>query len=490
MASQKAKQIDFLIAGYANSSGQPYKAGKVYFWESSSKTTKKTVWQDRNKANAYSQPVVLGNRGEATVFGDGEYYIEIYDKNDVLVKTLDLINYSAEVDFGGLYIDVASLYGTSGPNIQAAIDDLETTLNYVLLFKDADFAVSQNITLPSNVVLKAMPTANIEVAQSITLNINGFVDAGDYEVFSGQGTVNLEKNENIGFNWASGVTINWKAGHYTLAIKQKYRRPNLVWASNSTVTVQTALYDGTSGQASVLFPDGELRHDSNTDHIIFDITQNADFQGEGLQAGLKAGTSESANTWYAIYAVKCDDSSSFVLVGDSLTPKPSNIATLNTTYGKNSWVYLGLIRNGDNVNYQNDIVDFSTSGDTVLFKAWAGINNYGGGAPGFRVLSATATGQAYSHSSGMGASDTPDTIEILHLVARVSLTADYLNIEYLNNNKDSNRNAPLFRAEVSSEYVYGAIWMPIKLGVWIGAGSSANINLWVNGFKDPYLGVN
>ena len=114
MASQKAKQIDFLSAGLSDSSGQPYRGGKVYFWPSSSKTTPKAVYNDINKSQVLAQPIILGNAGESTVFGDGVYYIEVYDKNDVLVKPYDGYSYSASVDFGGLYTDIGAEYGTTG----------------------------------------------------------------------------------------------------------------------------------------------------------------------------------------------------------------------------------------------------------------------------------------------------------------------------------------------------------------------------------------
>ena len=255
MASQKAKQIDFLLAGYTDSSGNPYKKGKVYFWESSAKTTAKTVWQDRNKASSHSQPVILGNSGEATVFGDGEYYIEIYDKNDVLVKTLNLVNYSAEVDFGGLYVDVGSLYGFSGPNIQSAIDDLNVAQNYVLLFKDGDFTVSQDITVPTNAMCKVMPTADISVSSGFTFTPNGNIDAGEYAIFSGSGTVSLP-NQKVSLDvWGGSISSDgvyvYSSGKVGLKTNTQSKSSDFTVTSNDSNS--TFLVDDSSGDVTVSF---------------------------------------------------------------------------------------------------------------------------------------------------------------------------------------------------------------------------------------------
>jgi len=209
MASQKAKQMDFLLSGISNSSGQPYKAGIAYFWESSAKTTAKTVWGTRNKTSPVTQ-VTLGNRGEATIFGDGEYYIEVYDSSAVLVKTYNLLNYSAEVDFGGIYIDVGASYGFTGPNVQSAIDDLDSSLNYVFLFKDGEFTISQNVILPTNAIPVIHPTATLAISNTFTLTVNAQPNPmGDFEAFTGTGTLAFGANVKfIDDDWyASGLTI-------------------------------------------------------------------------------------------------------------------------------------------------------------------------------------------------------------------------------------------------------------------------------------------
>lgn len=138
-----------------------------------------------------------------------------------------------------------------------------------------------------------------------------------------------------------------------------YRRPNLIWASITQVNVDDVVV---TNQPQVLFPDGELRGETSTTLYNFVITRNAVLTG-AKQSGLRTGLSEATNTWYAIYAVKSQDATGFVTVGDTILPIRSNIATLNSNFGTNSWVYLGMIANGNNSNLTGDIVKFSQCGN-------------------------------------------------------------------------------------------------------------------------------
>src|SRR5205823_4004220 len=116
-----------------------------------------------------------------------------------------------------------------------------------------------------------------------------------------------------------------------------------------------------AGQAQILFPDGNLRTDSTSGRINCNLAQVAALSGTA-QSGLQTGT-VSTNTWYAIYAVKTtDNSSNFVTVADKTNlPVQANYSTLNTNFGTNGWVYLGLVRNGDNSGATNVVLSFYMS---------------------------------------------------------------------------------------------------------------------------------
>lgn len=189
MASSKAKQMDIFLNGLHDSSGQPLKNYKAYFWTNSGASTPKTVWADINKVTIIDQTsgVTLGNKGEIDVYGDGEYYVQIKTPAGALYDSFT-VSYSSVVDFGGLYIDVAEEFGTTGTKVQEALDSLNPLQEYTLLFKGADFTIGQDITFPDNVLLKGMITSTINQTSG-TITINRTPDLPDFQFFTGSTNV-------------------------------------------------------------------------------------------------------------------------------------------------------------------------------------------------------------------------------------------------------------------------------------------------------------
>lgn len=168
-----------------------------------------------------------------------------------------------------------------------------------------------------------------------------------------------------------------------------YQVPNLTYVSATEASIETGL-NGTSGAAYIIFPDGSARTDSTSTHIVFDDTRNAVLSGVA-QSGLDTGT-VSADTWYAIYAVKVTDSATaFVLVGTLNLPLQTNKAALDAAFGANGYVYRGTIR----VNATPDIIPFDYCNSKCRFKELEGM----------RLLSATGT---YTNTRGTGATDIPN----------------------------------------------------------------------------------
>jgi hypothetical protein len=191
-----------------------------------------------------------------------------------------------------------------------------------------------------------------------------------------------------------------------------WRRPVLQSASVTTVTVESGL-DGTSGDIPILFSDGSVRTETSATRTTFDITRNAVLTTSGAQSGLRASLSEAANTWYALYAVKVTDlSTQWCTVGDTTLPLQSNYATLNSNFGTNGWVYLGMIRNGDNSGATSDILNFVQCGNTTVFKNVCTGNVIN--AVGLRLAtSASATSLTYTTSSGTGTTAIPNHVTII-----------------------------------------------------------------------------
>ena len=192
-----------------------------------------------------------------------------------------------------------------------------------------------------------------------------------------------------------------------------YRRPILVYNSTTVVNIETGI-NGTSGAARVLFPDGNMRTDSTTSRIQCNLAQVAATSGSA-QSGLRTGT-VAVNTWYAVYAVKVtDNSANFVAIADVVLPLQANYATLNSNFGTNGWVYLGLIRNGDNSGTTSGILKFVMSGSKTIFTNEIASGNMNVAIAlseaGLKLATtAGATTLTYFRTTGTGTTDLPDNI--------------------------------------------------------------------------------
>lgn len=261
-----------------------------------------------------------------------------------------------------------------------------------------------------------------------------------------------------------------------------WRRPVLQWLTVTTVGVESGL-DGTSGDIPILFPDGTIRTETSATRTTFDITRNAVLVTSGAQSGLTGATSEANDTWYALYAVKVTDSSTlWVTVGSTALPLRANFATLNTAYGTNGWVYLGLIRNGDSDAASGDIVRFYMSGNiTQFFNALT--NSHFGTYPGLLMAtSAGATSLTWTTSGGTTDLLVPNNVTFILTIA----TADTGSTSTTLTNLDGSRT---YRTELgTSRHTYRE-WVPVADGVKIVNASSVAMDIINSGFIDGTLGV-
>jgi hypothetical protein len=203
-----------------------------------------------------------------------------------------------------------------------------------------------------------------------------------------------------------------------------YRRPNLVYSSATAVNVESNT--GTSNQTTIIFPDGTVRsvtEDVASTHKYrqFLITATAEFTSGTEDSGLRSGLSEANNTWYAIYAVKSQiNAANFVLVGDTTLPLQANFGTLNSAYGTNSWVYLGMIRNGDVDQAQGDILSFVQSGSITSLTHKPNFTS-AMGVP--LAANASSTLAAWEYAAGTGEAQLPNHI----LIADISTESSSAN---------------------------------------------------------------
>lgn len=260
-----------------------------------------------------------------------------------------------------------------------------------------------------------------------------------------------------------------------------WRRPNLQFGSITTVAVESGL-DGTSGNIPILFPDGTVRTETSTTRTTFNITRNAVLVTSGAQSGLTGATSEATNTWYALYAVKVTDSSTlWVTVGSTVLPLQGNYATLNTAYGSNGWVYLGMIRNGDNSGATGDILAFKQTGNfTLLDNTCTGSTS---NSVGLRIANtAGATSLTYTYAAGTGTANIPNHFTLTYYASGINAGTNDSTIA------DATNTITAF-AVIGTRRLYVRIWMAAAGGVQLNNSSSVAMDIWITGWVDPVLGV-
>lgn len=261
----------------------------------------------------------------------------------------------------------------------------------------------------------------------------------------------------------------------------KYRRPVLQYSSGTVVNMETGV-NGTSGQAQILFPDGTLRTDSTATRINGDVSRVAALSGS-WQSGLRTGTVVN-NTWYACYAVKTtDDTAKFVMVLDIVLPIQANYATLNSNFGTNGWVYLGMVRYGDQSGTANQIVAFTMSGNFTAFSDTITGNAFN--VTGIRMAT-TASGASltYTYAAGTNGAVIPSHIAIGTFIATTSATAGIIV-------SDSSGGRHL--SYVGSPTSLGAITIVPNIPLTLGLSQPAStgtpaMDIFLVSFFDPILG--
>lgn len=274
----------------------------------------------------------------------------------------------------------------------------------------------------------------------------------------------------------------------------KYRRPNLQWASVSTVNVEDQINTGTAGDCTILFTDGKLLTVNSTTQTRFDITRNAALSGT-KQSGLRTG-SEAANTNYALYAVRAtDNDNTWVTVGDVVFPVNSSIGTLNSNFGANKWIYLGWIRNGNNSSQTTDIVKFVQAGAVTYFyennSSAIGRNLYGIKY----ATTAAATQLTYTATFGSGTTDLPPNISMAYWNMGSNQTGAGTNREFFladtQLNVASGSSPEFFSITAGNVCTVGSCWIPAQQGASCGnsGGSTPVMSIYLAGTMDNALGV-
>ena len=116
--------------------------------------------------------------------------------SDPTKNYIDSIQNNVKTAFGNLYV-----------NIEVYSSDLETAVNAIGASKTAlviksSTTVSNDVTVPSNITLMFLHGGDLNVSATKTVTINGDIQAGKYQIFTGAGTVTLGSS-------SSDIVADW-----------------------------------------------------------------------------------------------------------------------------------------------------------------------------------------------------------------------------------------------------------------------------------------
>ncbi len=231
----------------------------------------------------------------------------------------------------------------------------------------------------------------------------------------GDGTIQVDASKNLIFNTTvATTTLTFIAGAKTMVFKttqvdvpgdiiiaggasvgvlhllSQYRKPVLVYAGSSTISVENN--SGTTNQTIVAVPkyvfavtEALSGSEKYRKMSLANVANGHDATHTGAaQGGRRSGVSLTTNSWYAIYAARVrygtNAGNNFILIADTIFPTQDNTATLDSRYGAGEYVYLGLIRYGFGVlGSSSSIVPFiqTNKGWTYFTQGEAGTTTSG-----------------------------------------------------------------------------------------------------------------
>ena len=263
-----------------------------------------------------------------------------------------------------------------------------------------------------------------------------------------------------------------------------YRRPVLQFISSTAVDIENNT--GTSNQTCVHFPDERrcvTEDTSSTDKYRRLVTSaQSSFTSGTEDSGMSPGETVANNTWYAVYAVKSQiNTANFVLAISTNTPTQSNFSRLNTLFAVNGWVYLGMVRVGDNSGSTNTLLSFIQIGNwTRWAQATAGTVDPGNGIR--MATTAGATSLSFTASAGTGATNIPSHLPVgIYETLTSGATSGTQRV--------TNAAASVTYAIANTNLFSTIVLTNNAQGIKITPADSAACDIFLVGWIDPVLGI-
>ena len=197
-AAGTALQVDFLLSGYQDPTSERLLAGgKVYTYLDGTSTLS-NLWTDKDKGAEATNPIILDAAGKAEVYGDNIYKFEIYDSTDVLIETINGLEYKTQDAAGNFYYPDynATDQGVTGDNntIKYYVDLIGSDQATIVLLHNSGsstttYTLTTAETIPSNITLKVDRGAIVDGAGTLTFADGASIDALDYQIFGSSITV-------------------------------------------------------------------------------------------------------------------------------------------------------------------------------------------------------------------------------------------------------------------------------------------------------------
>ena len=402
-----------------DSLGVPLSGGKVYTYIAGTSTAKASYSDAYGTPNP--NPVVLDSNGEATIFLIGLYKIVLETSLGAAVWTMDYLSGYGFEDIGCYYPDWNELdqgKPSTGASLKDLIDarggDSATIILTHTHFSDVEtlYVLSTSETVPANINLKIEKGAKISISGGVTLTINGNIDAGDYEIFTGSGTVTGNPLNAIMLSaWFNAGVTNATAPVGVLKSIAPSSAQGDLFYHNGTIIVRLAA--GTSGQilktggtsgapawitppsirdrARNLIITNNASHadhqiDVDADEVILQNTDGMSMRVASVNLtidtaaaganGLDTGT-VAISTWYFIWVISNGTTTA------GLFSTSSTVPTMPTGY-----TFKGLV-GAKRTNGSSQFVATYQVGDTVMFDAPLAVVT-GGGSQGALSLNLSA----------------------------------------------------------------------------------------------------
>ena len=188
-AANTATQVDFIVNGLNDTSGNPLSGGKIEVY-SAGTSIGKNVWVLKDKATVLANgsvltgtPITLDTYGKKLCYGDGWYKFIVKNSSGTTLFTLDNI-YIGNRD--GSRYDVSD-YADLGAAVTAMAS------NNATLEINTEVSVGTNTTIPANVTV-VVSKAGKFTKSGATLTINGNLIAHDGVIFNGFTTTDVTLN--------------------------------------------------------------------------------------------------------------------------------------------------------------------------------------------------------------------------------------------------------------------------------------------------------